>query len=288
VTHPAAGTAPSIRTATTGDIAEIRSILAEHGNDEPYTTVDIVGPYLGHLITTGRALVVDEGDRVVAFGATVDTGRGRHLTDLFVRIERLGQGIGRPLLDGLFGSDMPRTTFASGDPRAMPLYIRAGMAPLWTSLYLAGEAAVLPDLDRGLTSGDADPSTLTGLERDWNGRERSTEHAFWASQAEADPFVILDGDDVVAGGYGRARQRGPERALDRLVVRPDREPVGPIVAALRRVARGGRVAACVPGPNPAVRPLIEAGFRLEDRDTYMASEPDLIDPARLIPNPGLL
>jgi hypothetical protein len=34
--------------------------------------------------------------------------------------------------------------------------------------------------------------------------------------------------------------------------------------------------------------LLEAGFRLEARDTYMASEPDLLDPARLLPNPGML
>jgi hypothetical protein len=44
----------------------------------------------------------------------------------------------------------------------------------------------------------------------------------------------------------------------------------------------------MPGPNPAVRPLLEAGFRIEERDTYMASEPDLVDPARLLPNPGML
>jgi hypothetical protein len=118
--------------------------------------------------------------------------------------------------------------------------------------------------------------------------ERPVDHAFWASQADADPFVVMDEGEIVAGGYGRARQKGPERAMDRLLVRPERDPVGAIVAALRRVARGGTILACLPGPNPVVRPLLAAGFRLEERDTYMASEPDLVDPTRFLPNPGML
>jgi GNAT superfamily N-acetyltransferase len=279
---------PPIRPATLDDVAEIRSILAEHGNDGPHPTIDIVGPYVRHLVEAGGALVADEGDRLAAFGATVDTGRGRHLADLFVRTDRLGQGIGRPLLDRLFGDSWPRTTFASDDPRAMPLYIRAGMAALWTSLYLVGDAASLPEADRGLATKNADAGGLAELEREWTGADRSIDHAFWASQAEADPFVVLNGADVVAGGYGRARQKGPARALDRLIIRPGRDPLGPIYAAIRRVGRGGAVLACVPGPNPVVRTLLEAGFRLEARDTYMASEPGLVDPARLLPNPGML
>jgi hypothetical protein len=270
------------------DVASIRSILAEHGNDGPYSSVDIVGPYVRHLIQAGRALVVDDGPRLVAFGATLLTGRGRHLSDLFVRADSLGRGIGRPVLDALYGEDWPRTTFASEDTRAMPIYIRAGMAPLWTSLYLQGPADDVPRTHGGLMTETADPGLLAELERTWTGVDRSVDHAFWATQAEADAFVVLEAGEAVAGGYGRARQVGAARVLDRLVVRPDHEPVGPIFAALLRAARGGEVRATLPGPNPAVRPLLEAGFKLEDRDTYMASEPDLVDPARLLPNPGML
>jgi GNAT superfamily N-acetyltransferase len=281
--------AASIREATVDDIREIRSILAEHGNDGPITTVDVVGPYIRHLVTTARALVVVDGGQVVAFGSAVDTGGGgRHLTDLFVRKDRVGHGIGRTLLDEVFAGTTRRTTFASDDPRAMPLYIRAGMSPLWPCLYLTGEAPTLADADRGLVAETADAARLAGLERDWTGVDRSVDHAFWATQAEADPFVIMDGGEIVAGGYGRARQKGPSRFLDRLVIRPGQDPLAPIYAALRRAARGGRIDAAIPGPNPAVRPLLEAGFRIDDRDTFMASGPDLVDPTRLLPNPGML
>ena len=279
---------PPIRPAKLDDIAGIRSILAEHGNDGPHGTVDIVGPYVRHLVRTGRTMVVDDGRGLAAFGSTVDTGHGRHLTDLFVRGDRLGRGIGRPLLEAVFGDSWPRTTFASDDPRAMPLYIRAGMAPLWTLLYLGGTAADIPAAGEGLTVEGATPDVLAGLERDWTGAERPGDHAFWVGQAEADPFVVIDGGEIVAGGCGRARQKGPARAVDRLLVRPGRDPFGPICAALRRTARGGQVLACLPGPNPAVRPLLAAGFRIEERDTFMASGPDLVDPVRLLPNPGML
>ena len=279
---------PVIRPATADDVAEIRSILAEHGNDGPHPEVDIVGPYVHHLIATARALVSDDGDRLAAFGATVATGTGRHLSDLFVRADRLGQGIGRPLLDALFADDWPRTTFASDDPRALPLYVRAGMSPRWLGLYLVGSGASVPEPDRRLTVEPADASRLAALELEWTGADRRIDHEHWASQADADAFVVLDGGGVVAAGNARARQKGPDRALNRLVIRPAAEPLGPILVALRRAAQDGRVLACVPSPSVALRPLLEAGFRIEDRDTFMASGPDLVDPDRLLPNSGML
>jgi hypothetical protein len=146
----------------------------------------------------------------------------------------------------------------------------------------------VPDLDGGLMTEPSDPTRLALLEFEWTGLDRSRDHAFWAMQAEADPFVVVDGGDIVAAGYGRARQKNPARFLDRLVIRPGRDPVGPTCAALRRAARGGSVDASIPGPSPVLRPLLEAGFRIEDRDTFMASEPDLFDPARLLPSGGML
>ena len=88
--------------------------------------------------------MADEGGAVVGFGAAVDAGRSVHLADLFVRPDRLGQGIGRPLLDAVFGDAERRTTFASDDPRALPIYVRVGMRPLWASLYVEGPSSRLP------------------------------------------------------------------------------------------------------------------------------------------------
>ena len=59
-----------------------------------------------------------------------------HLADLFVGpTPRPGH---RPAAArrGVRRRPWPRTTFASDDPRALPLYVRAGMPPLWPSLYV--------------------------------------------------------------------------------------------------------------------------------------------------------
>lgn len=281
------GAPPEIRPATVDDIPPIRAILASHGNDGPVVYGDIVGPYLRHLIAHGRTLVSAAGDDVIGFAAAVETGRGRHLADLFVRIDRLGEGIGRPLLDAVFDGAAERSTFASDDPRALPLYVRAGMTPLWPSLYIEGIVANLGEPAAGLTAEPATAEQIAAMELAWTGQDRLVDHGFWASQIDAESFQVLDDGEVVAVGYARARQASAVRVLDRLVIHPAADPVAATFAAIRRAARGGPVFVCVQGPSPVVRPLLEAGFRIADRDTYLASRADLIDPARLIPNPGM-
>ena len=224
---------------------------------------------------------------MVAYGSVVDAGVAIHLADLFVAPEHLGQGIGRPVLTALFEGRTHRTTFASDDPRALPIYARAGMSPLWVSLYLDGASSGIED-QPGLEATAADPGWLAELERDWTGAFRPVDHAFWATQAEADPFLITDDRGPVAAGYGRSRQASELRVLDRLVLRPDADPVGPCLEAVRRAGRGGGVRAVVPGPNLLLQALLERRFQVADRDQYLATGADLIDPLHVLPNPGML
>jgi GNAT superfamily N-acetyltransferase len=277
----------AIRPAVDDDLPAIRSILATHGNDGPIIHGDIVGPYLGHLLAHGRALVADQDDAVVGFAAAIDTGRGWHLADLFVRVDQLGQGIGRPLLDAVFEGVDDRTTFASADPRALPLYVRAGMTPMWPSLYVEGAATDLPDTDRLPATEPSSAATIAALERAWTGQDRGADHAFWATQFDADSFIVRVGGDVVGAGHARARQASPLRALDRLLVHREADPVPVVLAAIRRAGRDGGVFVCIQGPSPVLRALLDVGFRIADQDTYMASRPDLIDPARLVPSSGM-
>ncbi len=285
-----AGDAAMIRAATLDDIPTIRRILTAHEDDGPVAPggVDIIGPYVRHFVERHRSLVTELDRVVVAFGSVLDTGRARMLADLFVEPGRLGQGLGRPLLTALLEDAPVRATFASGDPRALPLYVRAGMTPLWPCLYLEGTAQRLPPIDTTLSVWDATPDELALLEEAWTGASRPVDHAYWAGQPEADPFLVEDADGPLAFGYGRAKQGTPTRALNRMLVRPDAEPVPAILAGLVRAARDGRVQACLFGPNPALRVLLEAGFHVVDRDQFLSSDPSLVDPARFLPNPGML
>jgi GNAT superfamily N-acetyltransferase len=280
--------AATIRPATADDVPAIRSILAAHGNDGPVVVADIVGPYVAHLLTRGRTYVATVDDVVVAFGAGVDTGASVHLADLFVDPALLGRGLGRPLLAAVLAGSQERTTFASEDERALPIYVRAGMQPLWASLYVQGATTELPDLGPSFEIEPATGGELADLERAWTGHDRSADHAYWGSMADVDPFIVHESGLVAALGYGRARQAAPIRVLDRLLVHPDADPVATTIAGIRRAGRGGPVLVCVQGPHPVLRPLLEAGMRIVDRDQYLASAPDLIDATRLIPNPGML
>lgn len=296
----ASGDVPfSIRPATPGDIPGIRAILAAHGVDDPPGHLrgpDVVGPYLRHLLAHHLAMVSEApGDGLLAFGAVANTGMSWHLADLFVRADRLGRGLGRPLLAALLGGRWPRTTFASDDPRALPSYVRAGMTPRWVALYLRGgspsatAAAQRPGL-RDVETRDADPVQLTELEVGWTGANRTSDHGYWASLPGADPFTVDDANGPVAFGYGRDRQSGPSvRALDHFVVRPGQDPVGPLLAATGRAIAGGtELEFMIPGPNPALPPLLDLGFRIVDRDVYCAGPFDPVGPERLLPNGGLL
>ena len=49
----------------------------------------------------------------------------------------------------------------------------------------------------------------------------------------------------------------------------------------------GQAVVCLPGPHPAVRPLLAAGWRVAEFDLYMATEPGLLDPSRAVPSPAL-
>jgi GNAT superfamily N-acetyltransferase len=286
MTAPPAGL--DVRLATTDDLPDIRRILAAHGNDGPIVIADVVGPYVVHVIRRGGGRVAVVEDEVVGFGATIDTGRSVHLADLFVAPDRLGQGIARPLLDAVLAGSTVRTTFASDDPRALPLYLRAGMHPIWPSLYVQGLGPALPSPGAAIHDETATPERLAELELAWTGFDRTVDHGYWAAMAGCDPFVILDGDAPAAIGYARVRQATAIRVVDRLLIHPDADPVATTIAALARAGRGGPTFACLLGAHPARRPLLAAGFRIVDRDQFMTSDPDVVDPVRLVPNPGML
>jgi GNAT superfamily N-acetyltransferase len=282
---------PEIRPATLDDVPSIRALLRAHGNDsivEP-GAVDIVGPYVEHVIRNHIVRVSMDGGVLVGFASALDTGWVRFLTDLFVDPARLGSGIGRPLLGAVLEDAQAIATFASDDPRAIPLYIRAGMTPLWTEFYLDGDARALPSDAPGIRVRRALPGEGAALEMAWDGADRTIDHAYWAAGPDGDPFIVEDAQGPAAVGYARARQVGTSRVVDRLLLRPGADPVGIAQAAIRRAARDNPVVRVhVLGPNPLLPVLLAAGFRIVDRDQFLASDATLVDPDRLLPNPGML
>jgi GNAT superfamily N-acetyltransferase len=286
--------APQIRVATPADVDTLEAIAlaTEDPSAEPPTPAGAQVPYLAHLVSRGRVLLADRDGRVVAFGATIDSGRSTHLADLFVLPAEQGRGIGGRLLDALFaevGRESARTTFASDDPRALPLYVRLGMRPLWPNLYLTGRAAGLPRPAWGRSTKDITLDAMAELERGWTGVDRGPDLDYWASVPEPRPFAMVARGSPIAVGLLRRRMRAPGLWLDHVLVAPDTEPLAPLLAAFALGADSdGEIGGCVPGPSPVLAPLLAAGFRIFDHDTFMASEVDLVDPEREVVNTGLL
>lgn len=282
----------TIRAATEDDLRAVDAVLRasdEPPSGEPMYPQGAQDPYLRHLIVRGIVAVAEVDGAVVGFGATVFTGRATHLADLHVLPAQHGRGHGGRLLAAVFGDQFPRTTFSSDDPRALPLYVRAGMTPLWPNLYLAGDPRGLPADPDDIDVEEATLGDVARLEGEWAGVDRSKDIVFWETHRDPRAAVVVRAGRPVAVGLSRGRLNGIGRWIDRAVVAPGEGPMGPLIGLIRRAADGGDlIGASVAGPSPLLPALLASGFRIRDRDTFMASDPALVDPARTLANTGIL
>jgi hypothetical protein len=279
-----------VRAAEPADLEAIIAIAKATGQDEDW---DHVYPgYIGHLMDHGTLLVAERSGVVTGFGATIQIGTGSHqismLTDLFVDPAAHGSGTGRAILGELWSGNQPRMTFASLHANALPLYTSFGVDAWWPLLYLRGEVERLT-MPAGWTVRAAAPGEASGLERDWTGVDRTAEHRFWAEwPAGLSVVASMDGAPAAAGTTGGA---GPEYGICHLATSPalDTDMAGNAVLAVLSWLRpaDGLARVCLPAPHRATRSLLQSGWRVEEFDLHMASDPGLIDPYRLVPSAAL-
>ena len=98
------------------------------------------------------------------------------------------------------------------------------------------------------------------------------------------PHRIRDGAGTVGFAYLEPPQAwdGPDEwTLDTLVLLPGADPTDALGAAVAAaVARdAAKLSLVVGGPFPGLRALLDAGFIIQDQDIFLASSPDLVDPA---------
>jgi GNAT superfamily N-acetyltransferase len=279
-----------IRAAVVDDVPTIAAVLLAADQvppGEPPLPPGAQDAYLQHLVEHGTAAVTTLDGAVIGFGATIFNGRTTHLSDLFVVPEHQGQGHGGRLMNAVFDERRPRSTFSSDDPRAMPLYVKAGMSPFWPNLYVTGDAAALATPE-GVEVAPAPLEDVARLDGEWGGVDRSRDADYWRKLPDVRGYVVTRAGRPVAVFVGRRRLNGVGRWIDRARVAPGEQATLPLLAAFRQAAEGGNlVGACVPGPSPLLPVLLRAGFRIRDRDTFMASDPDVIDPATQLPSNGI-
>ncbi|MGJ6964398.1 GNAT family N-acetyltransferase [Streptosporangium sp. G11] len=224
-------------------------------------------------------------DQARGFGGTLRRGAITHLGDLFVLPEHQSSGVGRTLLAELLAGDGPKVTFASSDPRAMSLYIRYGLRAWCPLLYLTGPATGLP----GPPVREARLEEIAELDAHAGGGARADTLAWYASTpgvtrhatGQGYAFARVSGDEVVIGPAGGATPRDCTEAVLGALAATTRASGAETTPRVARIA--------VPGVHPLVSPLIEAGWRIGDLDTFMADDSalSLIRLDRYVPHPDL-
>lgn len=281
-----------VRPAKTTDLAAVADVLEVSGESALWPGLP-GWPYLEHLLARARVPIAIADDGAVlgmAGSMAVGSPDVRFLTDLFVRPDRQDHGAGRALLDAAFAGAGERLTFSSADPRALALYVRAGLRPWWPVLYLALERSVLARMDDpGLTIEPTDPATAAHWSAAWTGMDRTVDFAHYASLPDgAGSLVWVDGavGGVVWSNRGR---RDAWRVVDHVTIAPDVDPLAVTVAALRSAfAEAPGLVVTVPGPHPVAAWLLDRGARISDKDQFCATDPSLLDPERILPSPGFL
>lgn len=282
-----------IRPASIGDVPRLWEIRAATEAPDP---TDPPPPgaaplTLSHLVRTATVLLAEANGQVVGFGGRANRSDVAFLTDLFVDPALQSTSVGKTLLGELFqGAGNQRFTLASTDARAVGLYTRMGMTPRWPNFDLDVEAGRLhlPSAAT-VTLRPADPLDPAFLDWDYAmGRRRRPEDlAFFRDEQDASFFWVETGKypvgyavvrrDSVAGGRGDTMMIGPVGGRTLAAARD-----GTLAAVAWAQARAGRLKVTVPGPHPALKPLLEAGFRITYIATLCASPSFRLNPRRYI------
>jgi GNAT superfamily N-acetyltransferase len=286
--------APSeARPATAADGPAIAAILA--ANDEPLQGSAASGwPYLDHLLERGRVVVAELDGVLAGFAAAIAVGPLTHISDLFVDPTRQSRGLGRRLIDALTdeGVGRPWTTFSSGDPRAVALYVGAGLRPWWPNLYLITESGPGRQGSAGVVVDPVTSTAASEADHRLSGIDRSNDYRYWGALPGGRGIIVRsDAGSVIAAGIASSLARSEGTWLRHLAIDPatsDEVAAAAVMAAMQAVRGESRGGLSIPGPHPALPILLASGYRIFERDTFCATDPGVINPGRVIPDASFL
>jgi ribosomal protein S18 acetylase RimI-like enzyme len=286
---------PPIRRATESDLEDISDLwYREETAGEPDPPPNTAGAaFYAHNLRHGELFVADDEGTVVGFSGSVVRGSVRYLTDLFVLRERQDAGLGRALLAAAMPADgRVHATLASRDPRAIALYVRAGMSPRFPhfllDLHPEGAAGLWPD-HVALVPADPDDPDLVAWDTEIGARPRAEDLADLVRSRSAEPLWVER--DGVRIGYAFVQRRTPG-----YLWHPDAITVGPVgvrspadaadavgAAMAWASTRGPLVTIGVPGPHPSLGPLLQAGASITYVEQFLSTHEPFADPRRYLP-----
>ncbi|HSL33559.1 MAG TPA: GNAT family N-acetyltransferase [Candidatus Limnocylindrales bacterium] len=236
-----------------------------------------IAPYFGLLEAEFAEWWVakDEAGTIVGYSRSIEHGGMFELTELFVRPDHQGKGLGRELLDRSFpaGRGEFRSIIATRDVRALANYYASGVAVRFPILGLDGAPAAAeqdPGLSVHRVAGEDDPAAdaIRDLERPLLGFERS-DAGRRTLLASREAYFYRRGDTAVGFSFVSPGGCGPIGALD-----PADLPGIMLHVEDRASALGVELLSLqVPAANEvATRHLLGRGFRFEAFISFLMSD----------------
>lgn len=277
---------PELREATAADVPALLEVFFHAMEDLDQRRHRPLQPrnaaplemHFEHLISTdpSSSMLADDHGRVVAFGMVMTRGVEAFLSFLFVEPRWQGHGLGRAVLDaclrGAGGVQRFATCAEADQPVSTGLYASLGLAPRMPIFLLRGGLAddALPGLPVGVHAGPVDRDAVADLDLEVVGYERPQDHAFWASGGREGFMFVSDAGGLLGYGYAHPSGRiGPIAASE-----PSQLPgfLGYLTRSTR-VLEGRQLVmpgACI----AALRPLLEAGIRIDGTPAVYCAESD--------------
>ena len=236
--------------------------------------------YLGHVLQTGMLYVAEEDSKILAFAGAITRGNISFLTDLFVLPSSQSGKLGKTLLQTVLPQDnLIHCTLSSSDPRALALYIRAGMRPWWPHFALRLDKpthawSLAPDME--IIEADSSDPELLRWDARVSGRLRPEDLQFWVREEGSVPLWFRRQGRLVGYGYVRFGAEAPSNPQSCTpgpigADTPEDATACVLAAVYWAVQRAIEVHIDVPGPHPCLVALLERGFHIISFDTFVSS-----------------
>jgi GNAT superfamily N-acetyltransferase len=190
-------------------LAAISGVYRPHRFEPPSPPLEVFAVQQEHILRTGESHVAFSGETIVGFACAWTRGDDWFLGSLFIAAEAQGVGLGRRLLDAVWGGEHARrrTITDAIQPISNALYAARGLAPTTPVLVFSGEPTPsAPPLEEG--SGD-----LARIDAAAYGFDRAVDHGHWSRHARRTVW-LREGEPVAYSYAFPGGSIGPVAGVD--------------------------------------------------------------------------